>query len=434
MSKKVVFQKATRIEGNATIQIEIQDGRIDTARFMVHDFRAFEKFITDRRVEYVPHLVSRICGLCSVSHQVASLKAIEDALGVETPRTVEDLRQVALLAERLSSHALSYFFLTMPDLVGASGGVFELMKSHPDIAKEAFDLRNAGQQIVQLIGKKVVHPVSMGVGRFLVPPTAEEIESVRRLAVEIKERAARLIATAGKQNVRSKKSLFPFPAEQQVNYVAYDERPGKDLFHVYGRKGEMVTGFSRHEFEENVSDMRAEWTFAKFPYLSRFGFPAGIMMVGPLARSFQETGVLNDPALAEFELRAKLDRNGLQLEDYDICRLLEIYSAANTILSLLQDIDLGDMSAAVDFRASGQGIGVVEAPRGILVHSYLIKQGCIDRLRLLVATQFNNAFINLLIRDLAEKHLNGDKITPAGDKLIGRCVRVFDPCLSCATH
>ena len=92
MSKKIVFQKATRIEGNANIQIEIKDGRIDTARFMVHDFRAFEKFINGRRVEFVPHLISRICGLCSVSHQVASLKAIEDALGVRTPLAVESLR------------------------------------------------------------------------------------------------------------------------------------------------------------------------------------------------------------------------------------------------------------------------------------------------------------------------------------------------------
>ncbi len=88
----------------------------------------------------------------------------------------------------------------------------------------------------------------------------------------------------------------------------------------------------------------------------------------------------------------------------------------------------------MDFRISGQGIGVVEAPRGVLVHSYLVKQGCIERIRLLVATQFNNSCINLLIRDLAEKHLKGDRISGAGEKLIGRCVRVFDPCLSCATH
>lgn len=432
MSKKIIFKKATRIEGNANIQIEIKEGRVETARFMVHDFRAFEKFITDRRVEFVPHMISRICGLCSVSHQVASLKAIEDALGVRTPATVDRLREIALLGERLSSHALSYFFLSMPDFVGADGGVFELMKSHPEIAKEAFDLRSAGQQIVTLIGKRAVHPVSMGVGRFLIPPTNEDIENVRRIACEIRDRAARLIEMAGKAHIQRRG--LTFPADQQINHVSYDGRPNKDLFLVHGKDGKIAASFTRHEFEDNVSEMRAEWSFAKFPYLTQFGFPAGIMLVGPLSRSFQENGLLNDPVLAGFELTAQLRKSGLHLEDYDLCRLLEIYSAAQAILSLAEDIDLADLSAPVDFHVSGQGIGVVEAPRGILVHSYLIKEGCIDRIRLLVATQFNNACINLLIRDLAEKHLKGDKISAAGEKLIARCVRVFDPCLSCATH
>jgi len=432
MSRKIVFQKATRIEGNANIQIEIKDGRIDTARFMVHDFRAFEKFINGRRVEFVPHLISRICGLCSVSHQVASLKAIEDALGVRTPLAVESLREIALLGERISSHALSYYFLTMPDFVGADGGVFELMKSHPEVTQEAFELRHLGQEIVTLIGKRAVHPVSMGVGRFLIPPTAEDVQGVRRIAADIRDRSARLIESAG--GIQARPKGLTFPQDQQINHVAYDGRPNKDIFHVYGRKGEVVAGFTRHEFEDNVSEMRAEWSFAKFPYLTRFGFPAGIMLVGPLSRSYQENGLLNDPAFADFELTGRLRKSGLNLEDYDICRLLEIHAAARSILSLLEDVDLTQMTADVDFRVSGQGIGVVEAPRGLLVHSYLIKQGCIDRIRLLVATQFNNACINLLIRDLAEKHLKGEKISPAGEKLIGRCVRVFDPCLSCATH
>ena len=128
------------------------------------------------------------------------------------------------------------------------------------------------------------------------------------------------------------------------------------------------------------------------------------------------------------------DRKSLTLESYDACRLLEIYWAAKRILRLLDKVDLSRMSAEVDMKASGQGIGVLEAPRGILMHSYLVNQGKIERMRLLVATQFNNAYINLLLRDLAEKHLDGDSVSPEGEKLIGRCVRIFDPCLSCATH
>jgi NAD-reducing hydrogenase large subunit len=186
---------------------------------------------------------------------------------------------------------------------------------------------------------------------------------------------------------------------------------------------------------DNISELRADWTLAKFPYLTKLGFPAGIMLVGPLSRSFQENGFLHDKDLSNLELAALLrDRTSLTLESYDACRLLEIYSAAKKILHLLDEVDLSQMSAEVDLKSSGQGIGVLEAPRGILMHSYLVNQGKIERMRLMVATQFNNAYINLLLRDLAERHLDGDSISPEGERLIGRCVRIFDPCLSCATH
>ena len=117
-----------------------------------------------------------------------------------------------------------------------------------------------------------------------------------------------------------------------------------------------------------------------------------------------------------------------------MCRILEVYWAAKRILALLDKVDLSEAGEKPDFQVNGKGIGTLEAPRGILVHSYLINKGYIEKLRLLVATQFNNAYINLLITDLAQKHLDGGAISPTGEQLIGRCVRLLDPCLSCATH
>lgn len=159
------------------------------------------------------------------------------------------------------------------------------------------------------------------------------------------------------------------------------------------------------------------------------------MLVGPLSRSFLGNGFLHDEDVSNLELAGMLqDRSTLTLESYDACRLLEMYWAAKRVLTLLDEVTLSQMHAEVDFKASGQGIGVLEAPRGILMHSYLVNQRRIERMRLMVATQFNNAYINLLLRDIAEKHLDGERISPEGEKLIGRCVRIFDPCLSCATH
>ena len=164
MSTRIHLKKATRIEGNADVHIEVQDGRVETARFMVQDFRGFEKLTQGKMVEAVPHMVSRICGLCSTAHQVAGLRAIEDALGIQVSTLVRNLRQIAIWGEWIASHALSYFFLTLPDALGAGRGVFDLMQEHPDVATEAFHLRKSGDRIVEIVGKRPVHAVALGVG------------------------------------------------------------------------------------------------------------------------------------------------------------------------------------------------------------------------------------------------------------------------------
>lgn len=433
MSKKILFHKATRIEGNANIQIEIEDGHVKTARFLVHEFRGFEGFLKGIRVENIPHSVSRICGLCSCSHQIASIMAIEEALGVQSPPSVKALREILVLGEWINSHALSYFFLTMPDFTGTQGGVFELMETHPQMTREAFALRKAGLSIVQLLGKRSSHPVTIGIGRFICPPTRAELEEIRIIAGDVKERTSRILHKT--VNIHLRSDQICFDPDQQVNFVSYDSSDGHDAFCVYDRMGELRLRFGRDEFLNNISELRADWTLAKFPYLTKFGFPAGIMLVGPLSRSFHPNGPLNDPHLSGFDLtNLLLDRKALTLESYDVCRLLEIFWAAQRILYLLEEIDLSHMAADVDLKVSGQGIGVIEAPRGILMHSYLVNQGRMERMRLLVATQFNNAYINMLLRDIAERHLEGDGISPEGEKLIAKCVRIFDPCLSCATH
>jgi len=433
MSKKILLKKATRIEGNAQINIEVDEGRVRVARFMVQEFRGFEKILKGRKVEFIPHLVSRICGLCSASHQVASLKAIEDALSIKVPDSVHKLRDIIILAEWISSHALSYFFLTMPDFVGASGGLFELMKTHPDLTKEALALRRAGQDIVKTLGKRSIHPVSLGIGGFLMPLISEDLEKVYHLASEVKSKSARIINQAG--NVILSSDTIDFPPEQQLNFLTYGGPVGLDEFQVYDKQGNIKMRFSREEFEQNVSEMRAEWSLAKFPFLNSLGFPEGIMLVGPLSRSYLYKGFMNDPDIEELPLTGLLkNSNALTLESYDVCRLLEIYWAAKQILSHLETIDVNRLTCTSNTDISGKGIGVIEAPRGVLVHSYLINRGCIERLRLLVATQFNNAYINMLVKDIAEKNLSNNKLTAKGERLISRSIRIFDPCLSCATH
>jgi len=434
MSKAILLKKATRIEGNADIHIQVEDGRVETARFMVQDFRGFEKMTQGKMVESVPHMVSRICGLCSTAHQVAGFRAIEDALGIQAPPSVDKLRQIAVWGEWIASHALSYFFLTLPDALGTARGAFDLMQDHPDVAGDAFYLRKSGNRILEIVGKRPVHAVALGVGRFNILPTAEDLNELRSIASGVKETAGRLIGHLDKQYQRE--VHIPFPVGHGVNFLSYGDGNGQGCFRASDREGELVEEFDRETFGDHVSEMRADWSLAKFPYLTRLGFPDGILLVGPLSRLFQEGGVLDDPELASFELTQWL-RNpaALHLDYLDECRLLEIFWAAKQILNHLDEVDLTQMAAdSLDLEGSGRGIGVVEAPRGVLVHNYLVSRGTMERMRLLVATQFNNAYINLVLRDLAERHVDGDGISDAGEQIIARCVRVFDPCLTCATH
>lgn len=431
MSKKIILNKATRIEGNANIQLEIEDGCLKTARFVAPDFRGFETFLKGRRVEFVPGLISRICGLCSASHQIASLKAIENALGITVSHTTSTLRSIILLGERISSHALSYYFLTMPDFACMQGGVIELVEESPVMTGKAFLLRKAGQNIVQILGKRAIHPVSLGIGRFLIQPTPKDMQDIRTIARNVKENISALILQTDKRLFGQKGVAFP--EDVQMNFLAYEE--DHDMLRVYHNTGDAIEEFIPDEFEEHISEVRSEWSFAKFPYLTRLGFPAGITLVGPLSRSFTEGSFINDPELSRIEVVQRLkERHGLFLEHYDICRLLEIFWASKQIIKLVDEIDLSETTSAVDIESSGQGIGVVEAPRGLLVHNYLINRGCIERIELLVATQFNNAFINLVLKDLAREHLNGDELSKEGEHIISRFVRIFDPCISCATH
>jgi len=434
MSKTILIQKATRIEGNADIHVEVEDGRVQAARFMVQDFRGFEKFMEGKQVESAPLLVSRICGLCCTAHQVAGFKAVEAALGVEVPASVEALRQVGVLGEWIASHALSYFFLTLPDALGESLGVFDLMKRHPDLAEDAFFLRKTGNRILELVGRRPVHPTALGVGRFNVTHTPEQLEEMRALALAVEERATVLIRNIEQREMRQ--CHLPFPSDQRVNFFAYDARPGQEKFLSFDRDGERIAEFGKDDFEEHVSEMRVDWSLAKFPYLTSEGFPQGIMLVGPLSRLFLEDGVLAEPGLADYRSTAQLrDPSALYLDNVDACRLLEIHWAAKKITALLESVDLSEMGGVeVDLEASGKGIGVVEAPRGVLVHRYTVSRGAIERVRLFVATQFNNAYINMVLQDLAESHVEDDQISEQGLELLGRCVRSFDPCLTCATH
>ncbi len=433
MTTKLILKKATRIEGNAEIHIEFDRNRLTSARFQVLEFRGFEKFVSGRRAEWVPHMISRICGLCSTAHQVAGVRAIENAIGIEADGRTRRLREIMVLGEWISNHSLSYFFLNMPDFVGAKGGVFELRKHHPEAFDDAFALRRTAMDLVQLFGKRNTHAVTLAPGRFLTSFDETVLTEAGKKATSVKQKLHAIIAKVS-ENWEPDREI-EFPEDLTVHFVAYCDRCDVNGFFVYDRSGRLVTRFSVDEFEENIAEMRVDWSLSKIPYLQELGFPDGIMLVGPLSRSFLENGFLADPEIRQLDIsRTLLEPSRITLESYDACRLLEMYWAAKRIETLLEDLAAEKTPPRPDWDTAGQGIGALEAPRGLLIHKYRVNRGVVDKIRLLVATQFNNAFINLLITDLAQRHNRNGRLTAKGSRLIGRCIRLLDPCLSCATH
>ena len=435
MKHQLLLKKATRIEGNATIHVEIDQDRVQSARLMVEDFRGFEKLCQGKAVAYIPHIISRICGLCCTAHQAASLRAIENALEIAVPDSVNQLRQAAVYGEWIASHAISYFFLTQPDVLGTKEGIFGLIQHHPRIAEVAFSIQKAGSRIVEILGGRSVHPIAMQVGGLSVLPSLGDLKEILSICDRVADQTRQILS--GLNGRPQPDHAIVFPQHSRVNFLCCDDHLGSDTrFNVYAMDGAREDTFDSAGFEDHVSEMRADWSFAKFPYLSRLGFPDGIFHVGPLARAFLDDSAINMPELEDYEIidRARASR-GVHIEYIDVMRLAEIFWAATRIKELLLGIDLSAVeTVAVHSEESGKGIGVVEAPRGVLIHSYTVNRGRIERLKLLVATQFNNPLINLIIKDLAESHLERGSLSESGQEAIGRCIRLFDPCLTCATH
>jgi NAD-reducing hydrogenase large subunit len=435
MKQTLLLKKATRIEGNATIHIEVDQQRVQTARFMVEDFRGFEKFCQGKAITHVPHIISRICGLCCTAHQVASVRAIEDALEIEVPASTRNIRQAAVYGEWIASHAISYFFLTQPDFLGTKKGVFGLIQQYPEIAKVAFAIQKAGSRIVEILGGRSVHPIAIQNGGLACRPTSQELDEIVAIADRVADQSGQILSSLDRKPLTERR--IAFPRHSRVNFLCYNGDSGAPgSLEVYGRDGHRVDRFDISAFEEHVAEMRVDWSLAKFPYLARRGFPDGIFHVGPLARAFMADSAINLPPIQHLDIvqRARASK-GVHIEYVDVMRLAEIFWAATQIKKLLTGIDPAAI-ASVDIppAESGKGIGVVEAPRGVLIHSYTINRGRIERLKLLVATQFNNPLINLIVKDLAENHLDQGELTEFGRESIGRCIRLFDPCLTCATH
>jgi NAD-reducing hydrogenase large subunit len=449
MSQRIVIDPVTRIEGHAKITIHLDDaGEVRDARFHVTEFRGFEKFCEGRSFREMPVITARICGICPVSHLLASAKATDDLLAVDIPDTAKALRRVVNLGQLVQSHALSFFHLSSPDWVlgydadPAKRNVLGLAEVRPELARDGIRLRMWGQQVIERVAGKRIHPAWAVPGGVSAPLTAAAREQILAGLPEA-------MATARRTLEWFKRSLEEHGEEARVfgNFPSLFMAlvgPDGELAHTDGKlrfcdeTGEVVADqIDPRDYQTWIGEAVEPWSYLKFPYFKPRGYPEGMYRVGPLARLnvASRCGTpLADDELAEFR---QLGRGAvLSSFHYHYARLIEILYGIERIEQLLADPEiLSDDVQAIAFRSRRRGVGASEAPRGTLFHDYEVKPGGIlGRVNLVIATGQNNLAMNRTVTQIARHFVGGRKLHEGLLNRVEAGIRAFDPCLSCSTH
>lgn len=449
MSKTITIDPVTRIEGHSKITIHLDDaGRVSAARFHVTQFRGFEKLVEGRPFHEMPSLTARICGICPVSHLIASAKACDALLAVQIPETAAKLRQILNLSQILQSHALSFFHLSSPDLVlgmdadPLKRNLFGVAAQSPDLARDGIWLRQYGQEIIALLAGKRIHPAWVVPGGVSAPLTAERRETILAKVPEAITRVRRTLDwykeifghfDAEIRTFANFPSLFLGLVSDEGELEMYD---GKLRF--VDATGRIVADkIEPQNYGDYIEEAVEPDSYLKSPYFKSLGYPDGIYRVGPLARLnlIDRVGTpLADEEWAEFRM---LERGAtLSSFQYHYARLIEMLYCVEKIERLLNWPDiLSDHVRAHADPNRMEGFGVSEAPRGTLMHHYKIdRQGLMKWANLVIATGHNSLAMNKGVYQVARYFVHGEKIEEGMLNRVEAVIRTFDPCLSCSTH
>jgi F420-non-reducing hydrogenase large subunit len=445
--REITISPTTRIEGHGKVIIFLDKfGNVSDAHFYATEIRGFDYFLRGMDAERLPFIISRICGVCSTAHVIASVKAIESIYRTEITETARKLRELLLMGQIISNHSLVFFFLTLPDFWftpeedSSKRNIFQIMREKPDIGRKAVALRSFGARILSAIGKREVHIVSAIPGGLIKPLKEREREQLLKEA----ENACAITREAlslGKELFDKNWEDFKKAGDYRTNYMALTRDDALEFhngkIHVINPEGETLQEFTAQDYMKHVEEKVYEWTYAKFAYLKALGWPEGIVQVGPTARmnvNKQATTELANKELKGFKRKFGSPAHATLLFDY--ARLIDLMYACERAKELLRDENLTLTDTRVEVKPrGGRGIGVVEAPRGTLAHEYILtRSGRLKTMKLIIPTQVNNAAINLNVKDAAMEFIHHGEIKPGLLNRIEMVIRAYDPCIKCATR
>jgi NAD-reducing hydrogenase large subunit len=450
MSRTVVIDPVTRIEGHAKISIFLDEaGEVSDARFHVVEYRGFEKFCEGRPFTEMAGITARICGICPVSHLLAAAKTGDKILAVKIPVAADKLRRMMNLAQITQSHALSFFHLSSPDfLLGwdsdpAKRNVFGLIEANPDLARAGIRLRQFGQTVIEKLGARKIHAAWTVPGGVRSPLSEEGRQwIVERLpeSFETTHLALGLFKHMLDDQLNAEISIFgEFPTLYMglVNPQGEWEHYDGQLRFTDSQGNIVADDLSEDDYHTFLGEAVEPWSYLKFPYYQPLGYPEGIYRVGPLARLNVCDRIGTEAADRELqELRDRTGGISTSSFLYHYARLIEILACLEKIQELVDDPDI----LSPRCRAHGgvnelNVVGVSEAPRGTLFHHYQVDEnGLIEKVNLIIATGQNNLAMNKTVAQIAKHYIRGNEIPEGLLNRVEAGIRCFDPCLSCSTH
>jgi sulfhydrogenase subunit alpha len=408
-----------RVEGEGAMHIEIRDGELIDVQLNIYEPpRFFEGFLRGRGLEEPVDITARICGICPVAYQMSACAAIEDALGITVDGQLRALRHLLYCGEWIESHTLHIHMLHAPDFVGVES-VIEMAEHHRAEVERGLEIKKIGNELVETIGGRAIHPVNIRVGGFYRVPTRRELEPLRGRLLQGRDLAEEVVDwVAG----------FDFP-DQQMHYefvaTHHDiEYPFMGT-HISSDQGLDV---GVQDFLNHFEEYHVEYSTALHARL----LARGEYLVGPLARYSLHRNKLSDGALAA-AVRSGLDTTCHNPFQSIIVRAVEVLHAYETAIAIIDGYEQPDSPAVGYEPRPGVGHGVTEAPRGLLYHRYEIdEEGLIADAVIVPPTSQNQDTIEHDLWHFVEHNLDLD------DEALRRqaevTIRNHDPCISCATH
>ncbi len=457
--KEITIDPITRLEGHGNVSIFLNDkGDVENAYLKVPELRGFEKFCIGRRAELMPILTTRICGVCPVAHHYAAVKALDAAFNVDPPVPAKKLRELQYVGYYIYDHTLHFYYLGGPDfIVGPDApaekrnilGVIE--KAGMDVAKEVIKHRAYGQKITQIIGGKATHPVCGlpgGMSKPLSEDDRKDILAMAESSVKFAQLTLKIFHDLVLGNPKYLDMIKSDAYTMNTYYMGTVDANNKVNFYdgkirVVDPAGKEFLKFEPKDYLTQIAEHVEPWTYSKFPYLKAVGYKGliagpdnGLYRVGPLGRLNAADGMATPLAQAEYEAMFKtLGKPVHGTLAFHWARLIELLYACERAVELANDKDTTSPNMRNKPGTPGQGVGIVEAARGTLIHDYTLdKDALVKDVNMIVATTNNYPAICMSIRDAAKGLIKGGKCDQGILNKVEMAFRAYDPCFGCATH